>query len=421
MEYNESNEKCVCLMKGRGVHSARGVWESVKYEAGFFALLLAYFQSQVPSVGAVRTDGWWLGGFWYVTYDLGFISRGLAGSVVSLFRDRITPQEMNTVISGCWLALAFCTALFCGWLVKRSSDRDRLAVLYLVTTFLVMPCSITQYCHSEMFGKLDLFHAPILLASAGLTVRGRALWLVPLLAAAGILIHPSFFFLYFPSLLFLVGYRTEWRKRTLLAVLTMAAVGLFVGLQFWGKPIGGADALAAYVTARSGVEAALNKEGFFYAYFATLSDQWALLVNYGARPIANACLVFLTVLAPVWLLPAYLWRQAIGRAEGSERKFLFLLCLGPFICAAPLFLALDWTRWFSSLVVCQFVVLLTLHAGGNRWVREAVAVFGDRLRQSPFLFGFVALWLAILPRAEVSGLLLNPGFTSLWKHVGLPF
>jgi len=397
------------------------MWESVKYEAGFFALLLVYFQNQVPAVTAVRSDGWWLGGFWYVTYELGFISRGLVGSVVALFRGQITPQEMNLVISGCWLVLAFCTALFCGWLVKRSSERDRLAVLYWVTTLLVMPCSITQYCHAEMFGKLDLFHAPILMAAAGLTIWGRALWLTPLLAAVGILIHPSFFFLYFPSFLFLVGYRTKWRQRALLAILTLTAVGLFAGLLFWGKPSGGADALAAYVTARSGIENALNKEGFFYAYFASLSDQWALFVNHGARPIANACLVFLTVLAPVWLLPAYLWLLTVRCARGKERKLMFLLCLGPLVCAAPIFLALDWTRWFSSLVVCQFVVLLTQHAGGDPWVREAVTVFGDKVRQRPFFFGFIVLWLAILPRAEVSGLLLNPGFTSLWKYLELPF
>lgn len=410
--------RTVQRLKSSLPHGVSRVWERVSYETAFLAVLVVYFQNQVPSMESFRTDGWWLGGFWYVTYDLGFVSRGLAGSLVSLFCKHLPPPEMNRVIAGCWLVLATWVAVFCGWLVRRASERDRLAVLYVVSVFLVMPCSFSQYCNSEMFGKLDLFHLPLLLGAAGLTVHGRMLGWVPVLVAAGILIHPSFFFLYFPSIFFALGYRTAWRARGLLSCLAVVAIGLFGGLQLYGQPADG-EALATYVARCSGVEWAFNQKGFYYAYFATLKEQWDLLLNYGARPITNALVVFLTVLSPVWLLPAWLWNRTLGGAVGRDRKALWLLCGGPLVCALPVFLALDWTRWFGALVICQFVSLLTLHAGGCRAAQESISAFDVELRRRPLLFGFVAFGLAILPRTEVSGLLLNPGFTALLKGLGI--
>lgn len=397
----------------------RGGLARGKYELGLFALLLVYFLCQVPSMGVVRTDGWWLGGFWYITYELGFVARGLVGTVVSVFRDRLPPQEMNLIIAECWIALAFWTAVFCGWLVRRASDHDRVTVLYISVIFLVMPCSFTQYCNSEMFGKLDMFHAPVLLGSVWLIARNRMLGLVPVLVAAGILIHPSFLFLFFPSIFLVLGFRTHWQARAPLICSALAAVGLFVGLQCFGKPIGGLEAVTAYVAGRAGADAASNEAGFFYAYFASLGDHLALFVKQGARPIANALLVFLTVLSPVWLLPAMLWRKTLRCDTASSRTPRLLLCLGPLVCALPVFLALDWTRWLGSLVVCQFGVLFALYAGGDPSVRNAFSALGVDLRRRPFLFGFIALWLAILPRTEVSGLLLNPGIFSLLRSLGI--
>lgn len=385
----------------------RGAGLYVRYEAAFFLVMLVYFWLQVPGVGAVREDGWWLGGFWYLTYSEGFVGRGLVGSVVALFGDKLAPQQMNVVIGWSWVVAAGLVAWFCGWVVRGGLRDSWVGVLYVVSLFVVVPCSYTQYCNSEMFGKLDMFHLPLLILAGVAVVRQQGLAWLLLLVAAGVLIHPSFLFLYVPGIMVMVGGVYGWRRWRVWGSIVVVAVVTMVVQGVWGRPVGGMEGLGEYLLRRSGEEWALNHEGFRFTYYATVGDHWQVLMESGGRYILNALVVYGTVLLPVWLLPVWLLLGSRGR--GGE-----IWLIG--VCAVPVFITLDWTRWISSLVLVQYVIVFVFYLAGAGGVRERFVKLERVVRARPWLAVGVLLWFAVLPRTEISGLLLPAEVTALLER-----
>ena len=163
------------------------------------------------------------GVYWEVTYQDGFIKRGLVGTVFSFLFGGETPGARESLIL--WGHLALVTAIVIGaglWIgqLVRNAAHTSTVVLIAGTSALMVT---SQLLPSLAFlpGYLDALLLALLLAAALLVARGQVA-LACLLASIGPLVHEAFVAYWIPVALVAVAWRARegWpRGRRLWLVL----------------------------------------------------------------------------------------------------------------------------------------------------------------------------------------------------------
>lgn len=141
------------------------------------------------------------GGFlyWQLTYEDGFIRRGLMGSLAALIRGGAPVDDPSGLILGLHLLmsvlLALLIGLWLGYLLLAVVDRDG-AVLLVATAALLLS---SQFLPTLGFlgGFLDGALLVVLVSSAALVASGRVV-VGSLVAAVGPLVHETFIALWVP-------------------------------------------------------------------------------------------------------------------------------------------------------------------------------------------------------------------------------
>jgi len=180
----------------------------------------------------------WGRAFWEVTYQSGFIRRGLVGSMFqALYGGLAFDQQTQLIIEISMmlvLAVLLATAAWLALLVARAPSRSHAARLVLISLPIVGSSLFSTLVFET--GYLDVILVLAALSSAALFARG---WLWPgvVLAAAAPFVHELFVFLWVPVALFgaSVFLTDRSRRARFIAAGALALPFISAAIVIWGS------------------------------------------------------------------------------------------------------------------------------------------------------------------------------------------
>jgi hypothetical protein len=344
-------------------------------------------------ITVVEITRWWVPGdfgsqhlyavsHWVLSYDHGFIRRGLVGEVMRIW---VPVVSIDDVARAALVVYSTFLLLLVAALFALMHYRDQGSRLFrLILLFLVNPATLSLVARD--LGLFDIFLTVAAFLSVALITMKKHLWLVPIVMALAMFIHEGFLVLYAPTLLasmiFLYGV-SDRKKRVLVTFLVsgVAVVVSFFLLYRYGTPTLGYKELANAVQTRAAFS--VTPLSVHECYFGVLDHyRFATSSLYDAGSIANLILALL-ILSPTILVLLDLWSQAL-KNSGTVRWACALLFLSTLSGLFLMAIATDYGRWLSAVIFCNFFAIFFLVS--NRIIRvEELAAYEGRTFQLLFV------------------------------------
>lgn len=380
-------------------------------ELVIFVFLLFEFvalasEKTLPSASFVTTH-------YLITYEFGLISRGLIGSLFSLFTNRLTIQAIyiSAIIS--FLLLVYFISVLLARAIRMSEPTTKDATIIFTILFLASPLSVT-YLLGFHFARFDIYWIIITLVALTLLKRSTFRWLVPFFCATAILIHPGYMFTYMPGLVIPMlyeVYKNRYSKRYIgiftLCCLTM--ILLFLYLQFHSNniPYHNAVDYANYLSGNSGFSAyapMIHLE--YYAPFPEWFTEWIwpLTLSY-ALPYGITLLAFSF---PLLMIFGYVWTRSFKSTNNKFLKFVFVMCiLSPLAFVPAALFGNDWDRWWAAVINNQFILIFYFIFSNESVVIKHVKRVGDFFSKHFLLFLLIIILTNSLTFSRAATLLFS--------------
>lgn len=313
-------------------------------------------------------------------YSIGLSSRLLVGSIISLFTDVITADSINIFAKTALYAALLLQAVLSSAVLKKGIKEKNIFILLFAVVFVVNPVTVCTY--TFYFGTLDLYNYIVFLIAVAIIVKGKAeLQLaVPVLGIAGLLIHYSFFFAFFPALFVLGLYRTvnAAPKKTAveaaaLGINSAASIGVFFWLSVFAKNFMKmtSEEMLSYVKSKTDPESVYVFEDYLEYYIfdiykgSQMPDTKASLtelikINMGLTAPSVYIKYFLFISIPL-ILFWIIWICLIRKEKGKRKLPFIAAFVMPFALVPELILSSDVWRWIGSTMLCQFVTLFAFY------------------------------------------------------------
>ena len=298
-----------------------------------------------------------------LTYEFGFTSRALVGSIVSFFTDHLTYRMIfNTgVIS--YLILISEIALLLGYIIRKSKPVERSAIIIFVALFLASPLSVT-YLLGFHFARLDTYWIIITLLALFFLKRKFLIWTVPLLCAAAVCVHHGYMVTYMPALaipMLYEIYKHNGSKKSI-AIFTsscIAMIALFAFFQFYPTniPFNSAAEFAEYLTKNAGfpADASMLYLEYYAPFYEWFSECILPLTATYALPLS---IVLFTFSLPLIIIFGKTWAYCIKNTKDRFLKFIFILSsIAPIAFLFAAVFGNDWDRWWAAAVNTQFILV----------------------------------------------------------------
>ncbi|HCC35960.1 MAG TPA: hypothetical protein DEQ02_10210 [Ruminococcaceae bacterium] len=389
------------------MRSIRNTAVRLKYELIFLGIFAYYFIAFVPGVTEVLQD--YCVEFYFITYDFGFISRGLIGSLLSLIFPFLTQRALYFIIAAALILLSIVTARFLGGIIRKSDKNLKNVLAYLAVLFCVNPASLSFLFSWENFGRLDIWLLIITIVCLLLITKNKALFLVPVFCAAAVMIHQNFIFLYFPLIFILLAYRaaltSRSRKNTVICIITGALTCAgFVYFQFFGK-IQRLSMETALQMMQSRTNYPVSVGPLQFEHYAPFKQHIDLLSEQGPLLLIKLAIV-LVIFLPLIFIFVKLWRAALKSVTRSRWIYIGFLLVLP--AALPIFITVDWGRWLAHIIIGQFLLIFCLSAMNDEPMTKSLRLTGAFMERHRFAFLCIAAFLALPGKLTAAGVMNTP-------------
>lgn len=343
------------------------------YEAAVFLMLVMAWVIQAPGAGDLNE---YTAVYYVLPFsDFGFKSRLVIGSVVSVFADYVSNLAIYILIGVLSAVFIVLISLVAGRLMRIAARNDTQGAWILPTLLLACPLSLQYLFHINNYGRYDLFSIEIAVLLLFCVRSEKGKWALPFLCFFAMLLNYNFAVMYMPAVAAVMLYElsSSPKSRPRLAIF-LASCAIVVGSFVYFKALTPDAAFAdpqqvkQYLAGRTDV--AGGEIPVFYDFCYSL----AKIYSRGADRSYSWFLGLLKVYLPYALLSALpaliffvaFWAKVIRRAAGKSKRLIFLLFALLPLFGLPMFLAIDWDRWFPTLFISQLMVLLYLVAAGDR-------------------------------------------------------
>lgn len=346
--------------------------------------------------------------FYLLDYSLGFHSRFLIGSIVSLLTRRVTWKFIYWFVVASLLTLSAVLSVWLGKVMARVPEEERFGAQTLFALFLASPSSITHlFPHCDL-GRFDLYLTLFAVLICVCAPRRRLCWLVPVLCVLAVLTHHIFFLLFMPYvgiIMLYEIYRSGFSKKyvaifVLTVVLSSALTAYFQFFQFApGLALDFADAneLADYIARTRDIDTESMAFIVNLEYFLPLSKWYDLIVApiishiWWKYPLAFAIMQF-----PALAVLFALWRGSLGDKKDKLRLLVGILCLiSPLTLIITCAGANDWDRWFNLTLFAHFMLAFYFIGRRDAAVTASVKKIGAFFDAKPALLVATVCWGAI--------------------------
>lgn len=383
-----------------------GAYELIIFTFFLFEFFVLTSEKRLESETFVTTH-------YLMTYETGFISRALIGSIVSLFTSRLTIHQIFIVGTFSYLLMTVGISMLLGHLIRNSKSTERTAITIFVILFLSSPLSVT-YLLGFHFARLDLYWIILVLSALICLKNSVLLWAVPLLGALAVCVHPGFLVTYMPALFIPIlyeVYRNRGSKKHIVVFILSCSFTIFLFTYFQVFPQIIPYATAAEYSDHLTKNAAFQADPFmvYLEYFAPFREWLTMFVlpltaTY-AFPLG---LVLFTFSVPLIWIFAYVWKNCISETKDKFLRFVLILCAAApsaFIAAAVF--GNDWDRWWAAAINTQFILVFFFIISREAIVLKTINKVGSFLSSHLLLLLLIIIFTNSLTFSHASSLVFH--------------
>jgi hypothetical protein len=334
-----------------------------------------------------------------LTYEFGFNSQALVGSIISLFTEIVTGQMIYVVSVISYLILTIQISLILGMLIRHAQQELKSSTIVFSLLFLASPLSVT-YLLGMNTGRLDIYWIILTLLALVFLKRPVLRWTIPLLCVGAISVHQGYMATYMPALAIPMLYEVFKSKfsKIYAAVFSfscLALISLFVFFQFFPAhiPFDNAVDFADYLSAKSDFTASVPMlyVGFFAPLKESLGEYVLPLSASYSLPVGIS---FLAFSLPLIFVFTCIWNKSFKHTENKFLKFIFLLCAAsPLVFIPAAFIANDWDRYWAAVINSQFILLFYFVYSKESAVTAFVKKVGDFFNMHFLLFIVIIVFM----------------------------
>lgn len=374
------------------------------YELVIFAFLLIEFLFLTyDKIGDSNTRTAYL-----LTYEFGFRSQALVGSIISLFTDRITSRLIHTIATVSFLILLSQISLVLGKVIRTSRQPDRSSTLVLAMLFLASPLSVTYLLgmHTE---RLDVYWIFITLLALVFLKKPVLRWTIPFLCAVAVSVHQGYMSTYMPALAIPMLYevsKTKFSKphAAVFGLSCFTMITFFIFFQFLPSalPFDNAADFAEHLSAKADFSASTSMlyigffapfKEWFYGYTLPFTALYAL-------PVGISYLLFSL---PLLLIFIYIWKTSLKYTDSKFLKFVFFLCIvAPLVFFPAAIIANDWDRYWAAAINNQFIFIFYFIFSKEESVIIAVRKVGDFFERRLFWLLLIIIFTNALTYSQAA-------------------
>lgn len=386
-----------CKFKERNISSFLVTW--------FLFVLILWWRNYSGEVEIINTTSL------AFTYEYGFISRGLMGTIFT-FVDWILPFDMMNyegVMAFTFVTTLLYFALLLGFflicLTKcTASLTEKTKYLVLFFTMYAVSMFVTKY----NFGRFDMYCLMLSILSAILIIYEKAEWLVVPFSALSIMIHQGNVFYLLNIILILLLYKAfscegKQRRKYIVLFLSSFLVSsvLFLYFEFFSRSNG-----AAYVDEITAVAKSLRFDGDIHE---DIIDHEILGIDLAERETEYRYKnfvefpIYCLLCSPYLFLAFQFFKGLLTNAKTKLDKWkYFFVAVGSATIIPALILKCDFGRWMFMIIAYYFVVILSLVAMKDTLVENEIKHITHKIKKLG-----VGAWI----------LLLYPAFMVPFKDV----
>lgn len=368
-----------------------------KYELAVFAVLLA--QAALRLDWSSPVDGKFLT-FYLLDFKVGFVSRALIGSFVSLLTDKPTEKWLTGFIFISVILIYIILAFLVGRVICSAEGELKNTVIFLTAVFLLTSFSVRVFL--QYIGLPDIYLFLFALLAAACMRNKAAKWFVPLLCFMGLAVHMEFALTFLPLILVLLfyGITEPGKKATSIfaaaaGFLASAASGVYFAFFANSRLKMDSGGVFAYLTSKADfpVWKRYYEGHLFYTdtvsgqKFTGLLDSLKIFKETGLESVSAAdyATSFIMML-PMLILFLAVWKNAFKAAKTNTEKLVFLMCAALPLPVLPAFIfSTDMPRFLGEIFIVQFIALFYMIFVKNSAVISSLRQAKEFFKKYPLL------------------------------------
>jgi hypothetical protein len=294
---------------------------------------------------------------WNITYETGFICRGLAGSIIHLIFDPLITNDLMAVGIVNLVLYALVLNFFLLWLYRNNRT---MGMFIFIIFFLSSPFITQWYFTPAMFERLDVILNILFIISVYIIMKSKnkpALTYAVLLAisALGLFIHDGYAVYSVPcifGIMMLSAYHKndKWRIWHPAALYLAPIALLYIAILYFGKPNMPIEAYHELLNSKTG-EVAFKLSNIKSMFYMSLSEKVDYTIQMMSLHKVINLIGTVLLMSPSVAIIVYLWASIL---KAAKRKLQTVLVVFLGLCtlstlAAYLF-AVDTMRWLGYIV-----------------------------------------------------------------------
>ena len=308
-----------------------------------------------------------------MSYRYGFIRRGLLGTITYFLYDVLHIDFLKAVSIVQSLGLILFTAAFLIFFWRLLKDNQDKSFCFI--TLVLISLNVWGF-HFKFYGLLESYMVFLTFLMVYLILKGKAMFLIPILAGLCVMIHEGYPMMFFGVIVSLIIYRfcyedNDKMKTKYMAVLLFTCIvigGLFVYLYILHPRIENADTELILENSKKLLKVdQINATSMRIIWFdnkqALTGENSDTIMWSGATPTIWFLMFILTpvinciVLSPLIILRIRFWRKIIKNEPGKTRRILLTVCsLMVFLVLPLLIVHTDQGRWFYSVIISEIIL-----------------------------------------------------------------
>lgn len=334
-----------------------------------------------------------------LTYDHGFVGRGLVGEILSWFFENLTIRIINIINVVFTEVLVVAASLCIGSVLNNSRKNTN---NFFVIAFLVLILCLGQFTVGTYYAdiKMDKFILALTLISLLFAENRFLCYLIPAFCVISVLINPVFCFTSFILIvvvLFDKFQRNSYSFKSGFLLFTTCALVVFIAgyASIAQSHLGfkNADEFLDFYYRRSDYQLPQDLREIFadewlFEYFdhsplELLKDTFITYFvkwNNGAKTIIST--VFLAV--PSVAATFIFWFKTVKIEKNKFRKFIYFICMVSFVPSVPA-LVLSWeaTKYYGSYLFVQITLLIYFLNQNDNSVNGTVDMLKRKIKEYP--------------------------------------
>ncbi len=300
---------------------------------------------------------------WSISYDTGFVLRGLPGTVMSYLFNPISSKEVMYAVY--LMLISYITMIFITAKSLYKLNKDNSSLVFILF-LLVQPSVLQRWISSAVIGRLDsmlivLFITIIIIALKSKRSLIKYIF-INLVTAIAILSHEGFAVFFVPTILAVVIITENKILKPLLIYLLPSAAIWLLTIVF-----GGADVPLEQFMLMLNNNAVTNEIYPFepsqikMVYYMSLAEKNKFTFNYyNSTRVAHIILTFILLSPSIICFIGY-WRKILKSANDKRHKYMLVfLAIATLSPLFAMFFAIDTYRWIGMALFNSAAVLVIL-------------------------------------------------------------